>query len=53
LRARVMKEGLAPYLEDNTHAWEMRPDGTYARRRRGKLPALSAQDELLEKMRAG
>ncbi|APV52455.1 polyphosphate kinase 1 [Betaproteobacteria bacterium GR16-43] len=53
LRARVMNEGLAPYLEDNTHAWEMRPDGTYARKRRGKVAAHSAQDELLGKMTRG
>jgi polyphosphate kinase len=53
LRARVMKEGLALYLEDNTHAWEMRADGTYARKRRGKVAAHSAQDELLGKMTRG
>jgi polyphosphate kinase len=29
LKRRVIKEGLQPYLKDNTNAWEMLPDGNY------------------------
>jgi polyphosphate kinase len=29
LKKRVIAEGLMTYLEDNTLAWEMNPDGTY------------------------
>jgi len=47
LKQRVVREGLAPYLEDNCQAWAMRPDGSYelARPRRGRRRA--AQEELL------
>ncbi|QJR11499.1 Polyphosphate kinase [Usitatibacter rugosus] len=50
LRSRVVAEGLKSYLEDNTHAWEMQSDGTYTRKKRGKVKARSAQDELLAKL---
>jgi polyphosphate kinase len=38
LKRRVIKEGLEPYLKDNTQAWEMTAAGEYVRRtpRRGK-----------------
>ncbi|HSH73688.1 MAG TPA: polyphosphate kinase 1 [Methylophilaceae bacterium] len=29
VKKRVMKEGLEPYLKDNSNAWEMLPDSTY------------------------
>jgi polyphosphate kinase len=29
IKRRVIKEGLKPYLKDNTNAWEMLPDGSY------------------------
>ncbi|SNR60533.1 polyphosphate kinase [Methylobacillus rhizosphaerae] len=29
-KRRVFKEGLEPYLKDNTNAWEMQQDGSYA-----------------------
>jgi polyphosphate kinase len=47
LKRRVIREGLQPYLDDNCHAWEMRPDGSYelAKPRRGRRR--SAQEELL------
>jgi polyphosphate kinase len=47
LKRRVIREGLQPYLDDNCHAWEMRPDGSYeqVRPRRGRRR--SAQEELL------
>jgi polyphosphate kinase len=48
LKKRVMAEGLRPYLEDNTQAWEMDSEGKYLCRtpRRGK--PISAQDTLIE-----
>jgi polyphosphate kinase len=49
LRARVVAEGLKAYLEDNTQAWEMQPDGTYSRKKRGKTKASNAQEDLLKK----
>jgi polyphosphate kinase len=39
LKARVVAEGLAPYLADDRDAWELAADGTYARarvKRRGR-----------------
>jgi len=38
LKRRVIKEGLEPYLKDNTQTWEMSAGGEYQRRtpRRGK-----------------
>jgi polyphosphate kinase len=47
LAARVIREGLKPYMDDNTQAWEMRPDGTYERRKRGRGKKHCAQRELL------
>ena len=34
-----MREGLKPYLEDNTQAWDMQPDGTFKRAKRGRTKA--------------
>ena len=42
-----MSEGLKPYLDDNAQSWEMRSDGTYVRRKRGRGRKRSAQAELL------
>jgi polyphosphate kinase len=52
LKRRVIREGLLPYLEDNSQAWDMRADGSYelARPRRGKRRA--AQEELLASLAA-
>jgi len=47
LKARVIREGLQASLADNVQAWEMEPDGTYARKQPGKARH-SAQEELLE-----
>ena len=44
---RVIHEGLKPYLDDNTQAWEMHPDGSFARRKRGRGKKRCAQAELL------
>jgi polyphosphate kinase len=47
LKNRVIREGLRPYLSDNSEAWEMDSDGNYRLRRpRGRLPR-SAQEQLL------
>ena len=47
LKRRVIREGLKPYLDDNTQAWDMLPDGTFKRARRGRRKAVSAQLSLL------
>jgi polyphosphate kinase len=47
LRRRVVSEGITPYLEDNTQAWDMQPDGTFRRARRGRRKAQCAQSELI------
>ena len=49
LRRRVVREGLKPYLVDNTQSWEMQPDGTFKRTKRGKgKKAICAQLALLK-----
>ena len=44
---RVMDEGLKPYLADNCQAWDMQPDGTWKRSKRGRAKVKAAQHELL------
>lgn len=50
LKRRVIKEGLEPYLRDNSQAWEMAASGDYVRAtpRRGKV--YSAQASLLAEL---
>jgi polyphosphate kinase len=50
LKRRVINEGLKPYLEDNSQAWEMDASGNYhlPQPRRGK--PLAAQEALLEQL---
>ena len=51
LKARVIAEGLKPYLADNRDAWELAGDGTYAKpkvTRRSRLCA--AQQELVDRL---
>jgi polyphosphate kinase len=50
LKKRVIEEGLAPYLADNTQAWEMEGEGQYRRRTPRRAPAVSAQLALLERL---
>lgn len=50
LKERVMKEGLQPYLTDNTDAWLQLSDGTYKRTRPGNQKPRSAQQFLLQKL---
>jgi len=49
LKRRVLKEGLQPYLADNSQAWEMDGDGDY-RIKSSKRARISAQDRLLADM---
>jgi polyphosphate kinase len=53
LARRVVREGLRPYLDDNSQSWEMRPDGTYERRKRGRAKKRAAQAELLAQLAGG
>jgi len=48
LKRRVMREGIKPYLDDNTQAWDMQPDGTFRRAKAGRAKAHSAQAMLLK-----
>lgn len=51
LKQRVIDEGLMPYLEDNSQAWLLRPDGSYVRAEpEGDEPPRPAQQVLLEKL---
>jgi polyphosphate kinase len=48
LKKRVIREGLFPYLEDNSQAWVMGADGNYERLRpRRGTKGRSAQEELI------
>jgi len=49
LRQRVVKEGLRTYLDDNTNAWELKPDGAWERGNPGRAKPRPAQTVLLEK----
>ena len=49
-RRAVLKEGLTPYLRDNTEAWVLQADGTYQRAERGGNKRHCAQEELLAKL---
>src|SRR5689334_19942456 len=54
LKKRVIREGLLPYLDDNTHAWVMLPDGNYERLRpRRGAKGRSAQEEVLAALASG
>jgi polyphosphate kinase len=53
LARRIVREGLKPYLDDNQQSWEMRPDGTYVRRKRGRGKKRCAQVELLAALATG
>jgi len=47
LRRRVVAEGLKPYLEDNSQAWDMQPDGSFKRAKKGRGKARCAQVVLM------
>ena len=48
---RVAREIFDTYLADNTHAWELQPDGTYRRLSPDEQSERWAQRELLERLR--
>jgi polyphosphate kinase len=48
LQKRVMAEGLKPYLDDNTQAWDMASDGSYKRAKAPRGKARNAQLMLLK-----
>ena len=50
LKKRVIDEGLKPYLEDNVQAWDMQPDGSFKRAKRGRSKAKCAQGLLLKSL---
>jgi polyphosphate kinase len=50
LKKRVIKEGLEPYLKDNTQTWEMDADGSYRRKSSRRAKPVSAQNQLLESL---
>ncbi|HEX5863945.1 MAG TPA: polyphosphate kinase 1, partial [Casimicrobiaceae bacterium] len=51
LKARVIDEGLKPYLDDSRDAWELDADANYARPKPPpRRHCLSAQVELLERL---
>jgi polyphosphate kinase len=47
LKRRVIREGVRPYLEDNSQAWEMDAEGGYRRLGPARGRRRSAQEELL------
>jgi polyphosphate kinase len=53
LKKRLLREGLQPYIKDNTSAWELGSDGQYRRRkpRSGQKPC-NAQEILMDMLGA-
>jgi polyphosphate kinase len=51
LKARVIDEGLMPYLADTRDAWDLDAEGTYARAKpKPRAQPSGAQSELLERL---
>ena len=48
LRQRVIREGLETYLDDNTQAWLLQPDGSWQRAEAGAAKPFIAQQVLLD-----
>lgn len=53
IKRRVIKEGLEPYLKDNTNAWEMLPDGSYHPRTSKRGAAFNSHQFLMLELGAG
>ena len=51
-KRRVMREGLRPYLRDNTNSWIMDSEGRYRRRRPGRSRPFTAQTFLIADLAA-
>jgi polyphosphate kinase len=52
LKKRVINEGLKPYLEDNSQAWEMDAQGAYHMKTPRQGKGVSAQETLLARLAA-
>lgn len=50
LQQRVLKESLNNYLADNTRAWVLKSDGTYARTKPGSARPRDAQQRLVDSL---
>ncbi len=50
LKKRIAEEALDAYLADNTHAWHLKPDGSWRRLKPGTHRPRHAQSELLERL---
>jgi polyphosphate kinase len=48
VKKRIMDEGLKAYLADNVQAWDMQPDGSFKRVKRGQSKAHCAQRDLMK-----
>jgi polyphosphate kinase len=53
LKKRVISEGLKPYLDDNSQAWEMDQDGQYQLKSPRRAKPQAAQETLLETLARG
>ena len=53
LHQRIMKECMNTYLADNTRAWLLRSDGSYARVKPGTARPRDAQQTLLDDLSGG
>jgi polyphosphate kinase len=53
LKKRVINEGLKPYLDDNSQAWEMDQDGQYQLKSARRAKPQVAQETLLETLARG
>jgi polyphosphate kinase len=51
-KRRVIREGLRPYLVDNTQSWEMQPDGRYKKKNARGGVLRGAQGMLLAELAA-
>ena len=52
LKNHMIKEGLMPYLSDNTNTWQLQSDGNYRRVKHSSQKPRSAHQFLLEKLAA-
>jgi polyphosphate kinase len=50
IKKRIIREGLRPYLVDNTHAWEMQPNGHYRHKTARTGKKRCAQESLLDEL---
>lgn len=53
LAKRLIEQGLQPYLDDNTQAWELHSDGSYSRVSAGGSEPVTAQVQLIKELAMG